>query len=118
MISFSIPLKAPNTANLREHWSAKAKRAKAQRTKARLLCPHWTEGPLVVVTLTRVSTREADSDGVASSLKHVRDGIADRLRIDDGSPLIDWKYLQEKCKAGEECVRVQIQGVANASAVD
>lgn len=110
-LSTFIPLKAPSTPNLREHWATKSKRAAAQRGKARLLTPRWTGGPLLRVTLTRVGVRELDSDNLASACKAVRDGVADRLRLDDGSPLVEWAYRQEKCLKGAEGVRVEIEAL-------
>lgn len=108
MISFTIPLKTKNTSNQREHFRARAARLKRERAAAMAKCPRWTGVPLLHVTLTRVGPRELDSDGVQSALKAVRDGVAARLRIDDGSPLIRWEYAQAK---GEAEVRVVIEHV-------
>ncbi len=105
MISFELPLKTPSVANLREHWSAKAKRTATQRRAVMLKCPKRKDGPLLVVTLTRVGPRELDSDNVASALKGIRDAVAARLGVDDGSALVRWEYQQAK---GEPCVRVVI----------
>ncbi len=99
-------MKAPSTPNLREHWSARAKRAKKQKADTRLLCPRWTYGPLLVVRLTRVGPKELDSDNLQGALKAVRDGVASWLKVDDASPLVEWKYVQEKGKAG---VRIEAQ---------
>jgi hypothetical protein len=106
MISFTIPIRAPSTPNLREHWAARAKRAKAQKLAARAQCPPYSLSPLLVVTLTRVAPRELDSDNLQGALKSVRDGIATWLRIDDASPLVEWEYAQEK---GEPSVRVEVR---------
>lgn len=105
MIEFSISQRAQSTANLREHWSAKAKRIKSQRQAAMLKCPHWTEGALLVIELTRLGPRELDGDNLQSALKGTRDGLAARLKIDDGSPLVRWEYRQKK---GEYEIRVRI----------
>lgn len=118
MPTFTIPTKAPSVANLRQHWRAKANLAAKHRRDAMLHCPRWTAGPLLVVKLTRCAPRELDSDNLASACKNFRDGIAARLRIDDGSALIEWKYAQAKCAAGEECVRVEIEAKeAEASSI-
>lgn len=103
MISFSIPIQTRNTLNLRESWQAKARRLRKEKADTRLLCPRWSQGPLLVVKLTRVGPRELDSDNLAAALKAVRDGLASWLRIDDGSPLVEWQYAQE---SGEPEVRV------------
>jgi hypothetical protein len=95
-IEFAIPMKAPSVANLREHFMVKAKRTKSQRQAAMLKCPRWVGTPLLVVELTRFGPRELDSDNLAAALKGFRDGIAARLGIDDGSPLVRWHYFQAK----------------------
>ena len=105
MIEFSIHQRTKNTENLREHWAAKAKRQKAQRQAAMVKCPRWAEGALLVIELTRIGPRELDDDGLRSSLKATRDGIAARLRFDDGSPLVRWEYRQLH---GEYEIRVRI----------
>jgi hypothetical protein len=105
MISFSVPMKAPSTPNLREHWSARAKRAKKQKADTRLLCPRWKTGPTVTVRLTRVGAKELDEDNLWASMKHVIDGLALWLKVDDASPLVEWCVCQE---IGEPCVRVDV----------
>jgi hypothetical protein len=108
MLTFTIPGKSESTPNLREHWAAKAKRLKKQRDRTLLLCPKWKGGPLLVVTLTRYGVRELDGDNWQAAAKAYRDGIAARLRVDDGTSLVRWEYRQEKCSAGEERVEVEI----------
>lgn len=105
MIEFVIKQRAVNNDNAREHWAVKAKRVKPQRQAALLKCPKWTEGHLLVVELTRVGKGELDDDGLRSSLKPTRDGIAARLRVNDNSPLVRWDYLQKK---GDYEIRVRI----------
>jgi hypothetical protein len=105
VITFTIPTRTPSTANLRESWQARHRRAKKQKTDARLCCPTWNEGPLLSVTLTRVGPKLLDVDNLASALKAIQDGIASWLRVDDGSPLVAWEYAQEK---GEPSIHVQI----------
>ena len=99
---YEIPMKLPSCANLREHWAARAKRAKAHREAGR-----WVAGvnligvripptAKITVTLTRRAPRALDSDNLAGAFKATRDGIADALGIDDGSPRIEWRYGQAK----------------------
>ncbi len=116
--TFVLPMSLPSTANLREHWSAKAKRAKAHRTAARLAVGrplrerNWlTLGGRVVVTLTRVSPRALDSDNLASAFKNCRDGVADALGIDDGDDRLAWHYAQAK---GTQAVRIGLECVERA----
>jgi hypothetical protein len=48
-----------------------------------------------------------DSDNLAIAAKSLRDGVADKLGIDDGDPRITWAYAQEKSKG--YAVRIEIQ---------
>lgn len=96
-MTLSLPIRTINTANRREHWAARAKRAKSHRHAAfyavRQSSP--TKRTRYTVTLTRIGKRRMDDDGLAISFKAVRDGIADALGIDDGSERIAWRYAQE-----------------------
>ena len=92
-----LPIEIPSTANLREHWAARAKRAASHR-QAMISIPltvRWMTPPLVI-TLTRLAPRRLDSDNLAISFKAVRDGIADRLGMDDGDPRLTWDYDQRR----------------------
>jgi hypothetical protein len=106
LIKFEIPIRTPSSANLREHYMARARRAKKQKADTSLLCPRWTWPPILLIRLTRIGGHELDShDNLPAALKPVVDGIASWLRIDDASPLVKWEYRQEK---GEPSVLVQI----------
>lgn len=98
MITFVMPMRMENLANKREHWAAKAKRAKSQRQTAFIYARAGiginTKPPFGMIKITRVGKRRMDSDGLAISGKHVRDGIADALEIDDGDPCFHWAYDQ------------------------
>lgn len=67
-----------------------------------------------IVTLTRVApSRGLDDDGLAASLKGVRDGVADALGLrDDRSPLVVWRYEQSRGRRGEYAVCVRIDPTA------
>lgn len=98
-----------NLANSREHWATRARRAKAQRGLAAMLFADLPRPQLpLIVTITRIAARKMDTDGLAISAKHVRDGIADWLRVDDGSDQITWQYAQERGKPKQYAVRVEI----------
>lgn len=107
---------------MREHWAKKAARAKKQREAARF----WTQqmarylsdaikgGEPLKVTITRVAPGKLDSDNLTGSAKHVRDGIADALGIDDGDPRITWVVEQAKFtgahRGGYSCaVRIEVR---------
>lgn len=91
-----IELRIESMANLREHYMARARRAKAHRE-----CVGWslktTKKPElpVVVTLTRIAPRRLDDDNAIGGLKSARDGVADWLGIDDADGRVTWLYRQE-----------------------
>lgn len=58
-----------------------------------------------VITITRVGPRTLDDDNLAISCKYVRDTIAARIGVDDGSYLYTWQYRQRK---GDYRVEVEI----------
>lgn len=103
-----LPIKLESTANLREHWRAKADRLATQKSKVRRRLPTWEGGALLVVRLTRIAPRPLDSDNLASAFKSVRDAIATWLRVDDRTPLVRWDYAQEKGAPKAYAVRVEV----------
>lgn len=127
-ITFSIPIRTVSEANMRTHWSAKAKRVKAQRQAVTLAsraagcwvctcgCDMWSfaldvsfnDAKPLRVLLTRVAPRELDTDNLAISSKGPRDQIAHHLGIDDRSKSVVWQYEQRKGKAREYALEVQI----------
>lgn len=53
-------------------------------------------------TLTVLQTAgKLDSDNLPGAFKHVRDGMADALGIDDGDARLAWSYAQVKAKRGK-----------------
>jgi hypothetical protein len=109
-LTAKLPLRIESVANLREHWRQRAKRAQMQREAA-----HWAlkgnaqppAGPLTV-TLTRIGPRPLDTDNLAGGFKAVRDGVADWLMVDDGSPLLTWVYAQERGAPKTYACRIEI----------
>ena len=102
-----LPIPTVSEANVREHWSRKARRAKAQRSAAFF---YVRKHPLpCVVTLTRVAPRVLDDDNLRGALKAVRDGVADRLGVDDGSPEVEWRYGQRRGLPRQYGVEVSIE---------
>lgn len=102
-----LPIATVSEANRRDHWRVKAKRAKAQRQMAAALVPRF--GLPCVVTLTRISPRMLDDDNLQSALKAVRDGVADRLGVDDRDPRVEWRYAQRK--GAVKAVEVVTEGI-------
>jgi hypothetical protein len=119
-VTAKVPVKLVNGLNQREHWAPKAKRAKDQRSAAfnvlmysvgphpRYL-PEWPESPApVTITITRRGGGRMDDDGLTASAKHVRDGIADWLGIDDGDPRLTWVVRQDKAPRGQHWVDIEV----------
>ena len=105
-VKVMLPLHTVSTMNRREHWPVKARRAKEERLVAFLRCPNHPVP--CTVTLTRIAPRELDGDNLQASFKHVRDGIADRLKVDDRDKRVTWLYGQRKGKPREYAVEVEI----------
>jgi hypothetical protein len=100
-VEVEFPLRTVSAMNSREHWAARARAARDQRMTTRMALAtraDWRpRGLCWVVTLTRVApSKGLDGDNLQAALKHVRDGVADVLGIDDGSQDITWMYRQEQ----------------------
>ena len=106
-VTYAIRL--TGSQNAREHWRARARRVKAERTTAMVACCASLTRPKrwpVVVRLTRIGPRKLDSDNVAGACKATRDGVADWLGVDDGDESrVRWVYAQERGAYG---VRVEV----------
>lgn len=104
-VNIVLPLRIASVANVREHWSKRAKRAKAHRMAGLVIPIH----PLpCVVTLTRIAPRALDDDNCISGCKALRDGIADRLGVADNDPRVAWRYMQQRGRPNEYAVRIEI----------
>ena len=116
IIRITLALRTKSEANLRENWHVKAKRVRMQRQVTCIMVRQYRKdwrdnlpGTTYVLTLTRIAPRPLDSDNLARSLKAIRDGIADALKIDDGSKRLTWNYGQEKGLPKKYAVRIEIQ---------
>jgi len=119
VIEFEVPVRLVSLLNAREHHMARARRAKTQRTAAHTIARDHVSELIettlsLTVTITRIAPRELDDDNLAGSAKHVRDGIADALGIDDGDKRIQWRYEQAKFtgphRGGYSCaVRIEVR---------
>lgn len=104
-------LRLTNGANAREHWATKARRAKRERgliLRALLASGvRVPRGPWLV-EITRIAPRRMDSDGATIAAKHLRDGVADWLGVDDGADAVTFAVDQRKGEPREYAVRVVI----------
>jgi hypothetical protein len=110
-IEVLLPIVTPGGLNAREHWAVRSRRVKRERQTAHLICPRH---PLpCVVTLTRIGTHVLDDDNLAGVLKSVRDGVADRLAVNDGNVgQVRFVYRQEKCKRRcDRGVRIRLEAM-------
>ena len=114
-----LQIRVNASVNKRSHWRQKARIAHCERlltgnTIRSLMslhdqvsiraCPNR-----IRVTLKRIGKRLLDDDNLQGAFKHVRDGVADALGIDDGSLRYRWVYVQEKGpKYGVE-IEIQIE---------
>jgi hypothetical protein len=105
--SVYLPLRTVSLANQREHWGKKARRAKSERQAAYLLTNGKLPTPPCVVKLVRVAPRGLDDDNLRGSMKSIRDGVADRLGIDDRDPSVVWEYDQQRGKPKEYAVIIE-----------
>lgn len=108
-IEFDVPVRTKNLTNQRTHWAEKYKANDAQKRWVAAKFPRQELRPLLVVTMTRVSAGTMDDDGLRAALKGIRDGIAIRLGVNDGGPLVEWRYRQEKGPKEQHLVRVSIE---------
>lgn len=107
VVTVQFPMRLVNGTNAREHWGARKRRAASQRGPVALaLRPRLIVCPAPwAIQITRIGPRVMDSDGLQAAAKHVRDGIADALGIDDGDKRATWLYSQRKAAAGDLVVR-------------
>jgi hypothetical protein len=112
VIVVTLPIRIVSEANLREHFRTVAARKKIHRQTACVLMQrHLRPIPerRATITLTRIAPRVLDDDNLAGGFKACRDGVADWLGIDDGSPMLTWRYAQRKGKRGEYAAEVQVE---------
>lgn len=116
-IEFVIPVRVVTLENQRKHWKAKATQAAKQKKQAFdalwwAYNASWFDatkvdnplgGWLIVpdvegakVTLTRYGVGRLDSGNIEGCFKHIQDGIAEWLGIDDGHDDVAWRYAQRK----------------------
>lgn len=110
-IRIELPVELRSVANRRDHPLAAAGRAASERRTAELVTaaalrssPDLRWAPRLLVTIHRAASRSValDGDNLARAAKHVRDGIARALRLDDGDPRLVWRYAQSKPAARAE----------------
>ena len=112
-----LPIRTVNSLNTREHWSKRAKRAKAHRNGVAMVVRAAHGGRelkpsgALTVTLTRIAPRALDGhDGLPASLKACVDGVADALGLaNDRDARVTWLYSQRRGKPRQYAVELLLE---------
>ena len=108
-----FPCKLVNPCNRREHWRVVSKRGKEEKSFTGIMLRSENIGPPpslpLTVTITRIGAGRMDSDGLAASAKHIRDGVAAWVGVDDGDPRWTWLYAQRSEGRGVFAVEVEVR---------
>lgn len=104
---FLIPLRLPSLNNLsHRHWRSLSAITNKQKAATRLVMSGIDAPPIpalpLLITITRVGPRRLDDDNLAGACKYVRDAIAAKVGVDDGSDLYTWRYEQRTGPYGVE----------------
>ena len=108
--AYLIPIKTVTGLNAREHHMVRARRVKAEKHATALIVRPFPTP--CIVRMVRLSSVLCDDDNLQGACKAIRDEIAKLCGVDDGprGP-ITWAYAQEKCKRGQEGVRVEFLAI-------
>lgn len=111
-LEFYAPIKTVSEANQRDHWTVKNKRKKAQQAEIdaeflKALNHRKIQLPCLV-KFTRYGPRALDTDNLSGAFKGIRDSIAARIGVDDGSELIKFEYHQIPIRERTYGVKVEI----------
>ena len=118
----TIPgLRVVSESNSREHWSVKNRRANGSKSKKKptlgqrqtvcLVLRSKATKPAIpcMIRLTRIAPRKLDQGNIAAAFKHVQDGCADWIGIDDRhDELVKYEYLQERSGPNEYAVKIEV----------
>lgn len=114
-LEFDAPIRIRSEANSREHWRVKSDRRRAQQLAMDVLLLNALQGRKIqlpcTVTLTRIGPKLMDDDNWINGAKGIRDAIARRLGVDDGDPMIKFRYDQTPVGRREYNVKVEISSV-------
>jgi hypothetical protein len=109
-VTVTIPIHTVSEANAHTHWRARYKRAREQRDTVQIVLRATAAPPGLpcAVTMTRIAPRALDDDNLVGALKHVRDGVADWLCINDRDSRVSWTCAQRRGAARQYAVEVAI----------
>lgn len=106
----TIPLRLVSESNAHEHWRSRQKRAKGQRATVAMVARSTLTKPTLpcVIRVTRIAPKALDRNNLDGSAKHVVDGLADWLGIDDSDPRVAYVCEQERGAPKTYAVRVEV----------
>jgi len=115
-----IPLHTVSETNDHGHWRKRHARANGDRKKGtlgqrktiELVCQSKLEKPPLpcIVTLIRIAPRRLDPSNLVGALKHVQDGVADWIGVDDKhDKIVKYEYKQECGEPKQYAVRIEIR---------
>ena len=119
MQRITIPIKTVSESNAHEHWRKRHKRANGnkkkgilgQRETVKLILQTNAIKPALPCTirLVRIAPRKLDQGNLAGSMKHVQDGCADWIGVDDRrDDVVKYEYAQERGKPKEYAIRIEV----------
>jgi hypothetical protein len=106
-----VPIKTVSESNAHEHWRVRQKRAKCQRGTVRIVLQSSTVKPALPCTirLVRIAPRKLDQGNLAGAMKHIQDGCADWIGVDDRhDDVVKYEYAQERGKPKEYAIRIEV----------
>lgn len=92
-IAFSAAAEV-ETPNWRTTWGHRAAIASRARLAVRRAVPNAPQWDHYIITITRIGSNRMDDDNLIAACKPVRDEVAQWLGVDDGSPRMQWRYMQ------------------------
>lgn len=113
VVSWFVPIKLRNPLNNREHWRKVSQRAATEREETVLGAPKGIAWRLpVVVVLRRCYTGREQPfdrlDNLPAALKHVTDGVAEVVGLDDRDERFHVQYEQERVAKDDAGVLVTV----------
>jgi hypothetical protein len=106
-----VPLHTESESNMHEFWRERQERAKDQNGTLALVLPLKLGRPvsrLAHVTVTRCAKMPLDQQNLDGACKHVVDGIARWLGVDDRDPRVAWgPHRQQPAKQSSVRIRVE-----------
>lgn len=109
MKEVSIEMMLPSLANCRMKWQklVRIKNEQKERVARALSLVKPLPSFPVTVTIIRVGSKPMDFDNLVSSIKYIRDQIAEEIGVDDGDPGYEWVYRQELGKKYLVTIRIE-----------